>query len=220
MGREINLLKKYPRTIRKVKFRKKLKNNKSIKTASKFGREYFDGSRANGYGGYYYHPKYWSGVVNDFKNYYKLNEKSKILDIGCAKGFMLYEFKKILPKVYVRGIDVSSYAIKNAKPEVKRFLKLGNAIKLPFKNNFFDLVISINTIHNLSKKKCLIALAEINRVSKKNAFITVDAFSNEIEKKKISMWNLTAKSIFHVDEWINLFQNAGYKGDYYWFKVN
>ena len=68
MGKEINLLKKYPQTIRKVKFRKKSKNNKSIKTASKFGREYFDGSRANGYGGYYYHPKYWGGVINDFKN--------------------------------------------------------------------------------------------------------------------------------------------------------
>ena len=170
MGIEINLLKNYPKTIRKLSFRNKNKNKKIIKLASKFGKEYFDGSRLNGYGGYYYDPKFWKKVVRDFKRFYKLKSTCKILDVGCAKGFMLHDFKQLIPKSYLRGIDISSYAIKNAKPEIKKFVKIGNAKKLPFQDRFFDLVISINTLHNLKKKDCIIALSEINRVTKKKCF--------------------------------------------------
>ena len=185
--------------------------------ASKFGKEYFDGSRLNGYGGYYYDPKFWKKVVRDFKRFYKLKSTCKILDVGCAKGFMLHDFKQLIPKSYLRGIDISSYAIKNAKPEIKKFVKIGNAKKLPFQDRFFDLVISINTLHNLKKKDCIIALSEINRVTKKNAFVTLDAYKNHRQKQRMKMWNLQAKSIFHVNKWKEIFDLAGYKGDYYWF---
>ena len=215
---KINLLKRYPKSKRNLSKRLINKTDKVRIIARKFGKEYFDGSRDHGYGGFNYNPKYWSNVVKDIKKRYKLSNKSKILDIGCAKGFLIYDLKKILPKARIIGIDVSKYAIKNSKKEVKRFLKLGNAKKLKFKDNYFDLVISINTIHNLNKRDCSKALKEIDRVTKKNAFITVDAYKNVIEKKRMYAWNLTAKTIMHEKNWIKFFKKNNYNYDYYWFK--
>jgi ubiquinone/menaquinone biosynthesis C-methylase UbiE len=215
---KINLLKNYPSTKRNLTKRNNLKSKKIQNIAKKFGKDYFDGKREYGYGGYYYHKKFWKKVVKDFKKFYKLTNKSKILDIGCGKGFMVYDLKKLLPKAKIRGIDISKYAIKNSKKEVKHLLKLGNAKKLQFKDNTFDLIISINTLHNLNKKECSMALKEINRVSKKNAFITVDAYNNAKEKKRMYAWNLTAKTIMHEKEWIKFFKENNYKYDYYWFK--
>ena len=114
-------------------------------------------------------------------------------------------------------MDISSYAINNSKQGVKKYLKVANAKKLPFRDNEFDLVISINTIHNLNKKDCAVALKEIERVSKKNSFITVDAYSNIKEKKRMFAWNLTAKTILSKKQWINFFKKNNYTGDYYWF---
>lgn len=215
---KINLLKNYPSTKRNLTKRNNLKSKKIQNIAKKFGKDYFDGKREYGYGGYYYHKKFWKKVVQDFKKFYKLTNKSKILDIGCGKGFMIYDLKKLLPKANIRGIDISKYAINNSKKEVKHLLKLGNAKKLQFKDNTFDLIISINTLHNLNKKECSMALKEINRVSKKNAFITVDAYNNTKEKKRMYAWNLTAKTIMHEKEWIKFFKENNYKYDYYWFK--
>ena len=131
---------------------------------------------------------------------------------------MVYDFKKTNPKFKVEGIDISEYAIKNAKLEVKDYLKIGDAKKLDYEDNSFDLVISITTIHNLDLLECKESLKEIERVSKKNKFITVDAFSNEKEKELMYSWNLTAKTILHTDEWKKLFSEVNYTGDFYWFK--
>jgi ubiquinone/menaquinone biosynthesis C-methylase UbiE len=215
---KINLLKNYPSTKRNLTKRNNLKSKKIQNIAKKFGKDYFDGKREYGYGGYYYHKKFWKKVVKDFKKFYNLTNKSKILDIGCGKGFMVYDLKKLLPRAKIIGIDISKYAIKNSKKEVKHLLRLGNAKKLQFKDNTFDLIISINTLHNLNKKECSMALKEINRVSKKNAFITVDAYNNAKEKKRMYAWNLTAKTIMHEKEWIKFFKENNYKYDYYWFK--
>lgn len=215
---KINLLKNYPSTKRNLTKRNNLKSKKIQNIARKFGKDYFDGKREYGYGGYYYHKKFWTKVVKDFKKFYHLTNKSKILDIGCGKGFMIYDLKKLLPKAKIKGIDISKYAIKNSKKEVKHLLNLGNAKKLKFKDNTFDLIISINTLHNLNKKECSMALKEINRVSKKNAFITVDAYNNAKEKKRMYAWNLTAKTIMHEKEWIKFFKKNNYKYDYFWFK--
>ena len=215
---KINLLKQYPKSKRDLKKRSFNKSAKIKRVAQKFGKDYFDGGRDYGYGGFNYHKKFWGKVVKDFKKKYKLNDKSKILESGCAKGFMIYDLKKILPKSEIIGIDISRYAIKNCKKEVKKFLSLGNAKKLRFKDNYFDLVISINTLHNLNKKDCAKSLKEINRVTKKKAFITVDAYKNRIEKKRMYAWNLTAKTIMHEKDWIRFFKKNNYNGDYYWFK--
>jgi ubiquinone/menaquinone biosynthesis C-methylase UbiE len=217
MGRSINLLRNYPKSKRDLKKRLNNKSEKVRKIARKFGKDFFDGDRSFGYGGFSYNKKYWSNVIKDFKKFYKLSSTSKVLDVGCAKGFMLFDFRKKIKGITIRGVDISSYAINNSKQGVKKYLKVANAKKLPFRDNEFDLVISINTIHNLNKKDCAVALKEIERVSKKNSFITVDAYSNIKEKKRMFAWNLTAKTILSKKQWINFFKKNNYTGDYYWF---
>lgn len=217
MGQEIDLLINYPKTKRDVKERGATKTEEDRTIARQFGKDFFDGDRRHGYGGFGYMDRFWTPVVPTFQNQYNLTEKSSILDVGAAKGFMLYDFSRLIPNITVAGCDVSDYAIKNAKEEVKPFLKTANATDLPYKDNSFDLVISINTVHNLEKPELTRALQEIERVSRGNSFITVDAYRNEEEKELMYHWNLTAKTIMHVDEWKAFFNDIGYTGDYYWF---
>ena len=217
MGEEINLLKNYPKTKRDTSQRSQNKTEEDRSIARKFGREFFDGDRKHGYGGFSYNPRFWEPVIPDFINYYQLNANSKILDIGCAKGFMLYDFVKMLKGAEFNGVDVSEYAIQNCLEEVKDFVSVGNVKDLPFPDNTFDLVICINTIHNLELPELKVGLDEISRVSRKNSFITVDAYTNEEEKKRMFDWNLTAKTILSTNEWKELFKNCNYEGDYFWF---
>ena len=100
---------------------------------------------------------------------------------------------------------------------MKDFLTIGNATKLPFQSNTFDFVISINTVHNLNREDCALALQEIERVTKANSFITVDAYRNDKEKTRMEAWNLTALTMMSVDEWKDFFLEVGYSGDFYWF---
>ena len=215
---EINLLKNYPKTKRDPKARAQNRAPEDREIARRFDKDFFDGDRRHGYGGFNYNEKYWSKVVPDIINFYNLKKDSKILDVGCGKGFMLFDFYKFSKDFYLRGIDISDYAIENARPEVKNFLSVGNAKKLDFEDNSFDLVISINTIHNLEGQDLENSLLEIERVSKKNKFVIVDAYANDKEKEDLNNWNLTAKTILHVDEWKSLFNKVGYTGDYYWFR--
>ncbi len=217
MGKEINLLAKYPKTKRDLTERLEKKTIEVRNIARQFGKDFFDGDRQYGYGGFNYNPKYWTEVVKDFRDYYNLTDNSKILDIGCAKGFMLYDFQKLNKKFDLYGIDISEYAIQNSVENIKSRLKVADAKSLPFENNYFDLVISINTIHNLDQKDCEISLREISRVTKKDAFITVDAYNNKAEKERMYAWNLTAKTIMSINEWKKFFNKANYTGDYYWF---
>ena len=156
-------------------------------------------------------------MVKDLKKYYKLKNNMTVLDIGCAKGFTLVDLKKLIPKIKIRGIDISNYAIKNSHKKVRNFLDIGCCSKLPYKNNSFDLVLAINTIHNLNKRKCALAIKEINRVSKKHAFIMVDAYKKKKEKERMYNWNLTAKTIMSRKSWKIFFKKNNYKGDYFWF---
>jgi ubiquinone/menaquinone biosynthesis C-methylase UbiE len=130
---------------------------------------------------------------------------------------MLYDIKRLIPSAEVTGLDISKYAIENSMPEVRSNLVVGNANSLPFASNAFDLVISINTVHNLELKECKEAIQEISRVSKGAAFLTVDAFSTEEERERMMAWNLTAKTILSIDDWKTLFQEIGYEGDFFWF---
>lgn len=217
MGKEIDLLKNYPKTKRDTLERANKKTEKDREIARKFEKEFFDGERRHGYGGFNYNPKFWQPVIPTFVDYWKLNSKSSVLDVGCAKGFMLYDIKKLIPGIKVSGIDISHYAVNSADEKISKFLQVGNAKSLPYEDNSFDFVISINTIHNLDKEECGMAIREISRVSKINSFITVDAFRTEEEKRRMFEWNLTAKTILSVDEWKKFFNQNNYTGDYFWF---
>jgi len=137
--------------------------------------------------------------------------------VGCAKGFMLHDLAELIPGITVKGVDISKYAIENAMPDMRPHVEIANATNLPFKDDSFDVVISINTIHNLEREECGKALQEIERVSRGKSFITVDAYRNEEEKERMYAWNLTAKTIMSVEEWILFFKEVGYRGDYFWF---
>ena len=216
MGTELNLMRNYPKITNRLKKRQLISDDDRA-IARLFGAEYFDGLRKHGYGGYKYDPKYWSATVMDFASYYRLKPDACILDIGCAKGFMLKDFKKLMPKSTLLGVDISEYAIQNSDAEIRESLMLGNAMQLPFQDKSFDLVISINTIHNLDREGCALALQEIQRVSRGNSFITVDAYRNDHEKIRMEAWNLTALTMMSVDEWKDFFLEVGYTGDFYWF---
>tara|TARA_Y100000816_G_scaffold287987_1_gene271700 strand:+ start:6317 stop:6976 length:660 start_codon:yes stop_codon:yes gene_type:complete len=217
MGQEIDLLSNYPKAKRNLAERANFKTPEQRSIARLFGKEFFDGDRKHGYGGYSYNPKYWSKVVPDFEKHWKINSDSSLLDVGCGKGFMLYDFKRLIKGISVKGIDISSYAIENCLFEMKDLLQVGNAKKLEFNDNEFDYIISINTIHNLELDECKQAIKEISRVSRKGSFITVDAYNSPEEKKRMYDWNLTAKTILSVREWKKLFKELKYNGDYFWF---
>jgi SAM-dependent methyltransferase len=217
VGVEIDLLRNYPKTSRNLDARVAARTDEVQSVARRFGEDFFDGDRRYGYGGFSYNSKYWSPVIPDFQKHFGPLTGKSLLDVGCAKGFMLYDLLKLVPGIDVAGIDISDYAIENSLPEVKQFLSVANATDLPFKDQSFDIVISINTIHNLDLEDCKQALREISRVSKGNSFITVDAFSNEEERVRMMAWNLTAKTILSVEGWKKLFDEVGYEGDYFWF---
>ena len=214
---EINLLTKYPKSNRPIEKRHKLVDENIRKIARKFDFEYFDGDRNYGYGGYYYNSKYWTETTKLFYKHYKMHDNFSILDIGCAKGYMLFDFLKINNKLKVTGLEISDYAIKNAKPEIRHLIDKGNAINLPYPDNSFDLIISINTLHNLEINDFTKSLKEIHRVKKKYSYITVDAWTNNETKKRMLKWNLTALTYMHINDWKKLFKDEGYDGDYYWF---
>ncbi len=217
MGREIDLLANYPRTKRDVKERGAEKTEADRALARQFGKEFFDGDRKHGYGGFNYSPRFWQPVVGDFKKHFDLTPESSVLDVGCAKGFMMHDIVEAIPGITVKGVDVSAYAIEHAMEDMKAHVQVADARALPFADKTFDAVISINTVHNLERDYLAQALREIERVSRGKSFITVDAFHNEEEKDRMQAWNLTAKTIMHVDEWVAFFKQVGYTGDYFWF---
>jgi SAM-dependent methyltransferase len=217
MGQEIDLLLNYPRTKRDVKQRGAEKTIDDRELARQFEKDFFDGERKNGYGGFYYNPLFWQPVIPTIQDHFGLSENSSVLDVGCAKGFMLHDISEHISGIAVTGIDISHYAVANAIESMKLNLQVADARDLPFEDNSFDVVISITTVHNFKRQECIKALQEIERVSRGKSFITVDAYRNDEEKEAMNAWNLTALTILHVDEWKDLFKEAGYTGDYYWF---
>jgi len=192
-----------------------LKHDKAscARVAKKLDKNYWDGDRKYGYGGYQYDSR-WRSVAQNMIKHYGLKNDSRVLDVGCGKGFFLYDVKSVLSQVEIRGIDISSYAIENSKEEVRPFLDLGPAHKLPYSDNYFDLVISINTLHNLYIHDLEKALQEIERVSKGNSYVVVESYRDENEKANLLYWQLTCECFYRPEEWKWLFNKFGYNGDY------
>ena len=215
MVREINLLTSLPKSNRDIKARAAFKDPDVIKISKKFGKDYFDGERRFGYGGYKYDYR-WVQVAKDLIQFFDLKDKARILDIGCAKGFLLYDLMCEKKDFYLRGIDVSEYAIATSVPKIRGKLKRGTAERLPFRDKSFDLVISINALHNLPRDKCITALKEIERVSRGNSYVVVDSYHTPEEKAIFESWVLTAETHGYPEEWLKIFEEAGYRGAYSW----
>lgn len=213
---EINLLDTLPKTKRDLDGRIAGVSPEDRRIAKQFGREFFDGTRNQGYGGYRYDGR-WRTVAKRLQDHYGLTGESRVLDVGCAKGFLLHDLRDLIPGITVAGIDVSAYAIDHAMESVKPFLKVACAKSLPYGDKSFDLVLSINTIHNLPLEELKTALREMERVSRKGKFLVLDAYRTEVERERMLKWNLTAETHMYVAEWEKLFAEVGYTGDYYWF---
>jgi SAM-dependent methyltransferase len=215
MGKEINLVTKLHQSTKRDYLARMIDNKvEAMIIAKKYGPEYWDGDRRYGYGGYKYIPGRWKPVAEELIDRYKLTPKSKLLDVGCGKGFLLYELQLLLPELEITGIDISEYGLKNMHPDLRGNFFIAKAQeKLPFKDKEFDLVISLGTFHNLHIYELEIAVSEVQRVGKQG-YIMVESFRNELEMFNLECWALTAESIMDTDEWLWAYRKFGYTGDY------
>lgn len=181
--------------------------------ALKWDYDYWDGSRQTGYGGYKYDGR-WRKVADAMADAYGIKAGDRVLDVGVGKGFLLHDFTESVPGIEAAGLDISRYAIDHAMESVKPNLVEGHARKLPWPDDHFDLVISINTLHNLYINDLFDALKEIERVSRGNKFLVVEAYRNEREKMNLMYWQLTCRAFHTPEEWEWIFEQAGYTGDY------
>lgn len=184
----------------------------SALVAKQWGRDYWDGERRYGYGGYRYDGR-WLPVAKAMAEHYGLKPGDRVLDVGCGKGFLLYEFTQAVPGLQVAGLDISSYAIENAKEEIRPMLQHGHARALPFESDSFDLVISLTTLHNLRLPDLDAAVREIQRVGRRDRYIMVESYRNEAEKVNLLYWQLTCESFLAPEEWDWVYDRAGYQGD-------
>ena len=182
--------------------------------AKQYGADYWDGDRKYGYGGYKYMPGRWATVAQKLIDLYGLKAGSKVLDVGCGKGFLLYEMQLIEPGLEIHGFDISQYGLDHAHPDLKANLFIHRAQDpYPFGDNSFDLVISLGTLHNLHIFELEIAVAEIERVGKQG-YIMLESFRNELEMFNLECWALTAEALMDVDEWKWVYDRFGFTGDY------
>jgi protein-L-isoaspartate(D-aspartate) O-methyltransferase len=187
---------------------------KAAQLAKQWGHDYWDGDRRINYGGYDYIEGRWEKVALAMSEHYDLPKAPKILDIGCGKGFLLFDFLKIIPNAKVYGIDISEYAIETGKEEIRNRLRVGNATQLPWPDNTFDLVISINTFHNLYNYELDVALREMERVGRQSKYICVESYRTEVEKANLLYWQVTCESFCTPREWEWWLEHAGYTGDH------
>ena len=181
--------------------------------AKKWAHEYWDGDRRTGYGGMKYEGR-WRKVADAMVAHYGLKAGDRVLDIGCGKGFLMYDLTQAVPDLEVVGLDISTYAKEHAKQEILNHIVIGNAAQLPFPDASFDFVFGINTHHNLRNFELDSALREMMRVGKQHRYLCVESFRNESEKANLLYWQLTCRTFASPDEWEWLFQQTGYTGDH------
>ncbi|MBL8832364.1 MAG: class I SAM-dependent methyltransferase [Rhodospirillales bacterium] len=212
---EIDLLRSLPKTRRDVASRRAAKTAEIVRVASRFGQEYFDGPREYGYGGYRYDGR-WVPVARDVVAHYGLRAGDRVLDVGCAKGFLVRDLLDACPGLDVVGLDISAYALANADARCRGRLVRGTAEFLPFADRAFACALALDTVHNLPRDGTVRALAELQRVSGGRAFVRVDSYRNAAEKAVFEDWVLTARTHDSPDGWHALFAEAGYRGDHCW----
>lgn len=214
MGEYVELLKSLPETPRDVAARTAARDEDAVRVAKHYGREYFDGDRRYGYGGYRYDGR-WRPVAAEIMRHYRLHHGQRVLDVGCAKGFLVKDLCDAGLDAY--GLDASPYAIVQCPhPDVVGRLHREFCWHLPFPDGSFDLVISINTLHNCARPGVVRSLQEMRRVSRGRMFVQVDSYRTPEERARFEAWVLTAETHGDPDFWLALFAEAGYDGDYAW----
>lgn len=215
---EVDLLARLPRTRRDANARASAKSAEVIEISRQYGQEYFDGPRDYGYGGYRYDGR-WIPIAEDIVKHFDLKSGDRVLDVGCAKGFLVKDLMKVCPGLEAFGVDISEYALTHCEPEVIGRLHLGSCERLTFPDNSFAAVISLNTIHNCERDGVIRSLREIQRLSGGRAFVQVDSYHTQQQRDLFLNWVLTAKYHGYPDEWKQVFAEAGYTGDYFWTLV-
>jgi ubiquinone/menaquinone biosynthesis C-methylase UbiE len=212
---ELDLLRALPRVKRNIQKRKEAKDPAVVAISKQYGEMYFDGPREYGYGGYRYDGR-WLPVARDIIEHFGLKAGMRVLDVGCGKGFLVKDLMLSCPGLEGFGLDISLYALMHAEKEVIGRLHLGTAEKLPFPDNSFDCVLSLNTVHNFPRPRAIKAMQEIQRTSGGRAFVQVDSYHTPEQKEIFESWVLTAEFHDYPAGWVELFREAGYTGDYYW----
>jgi len=187
---------------------------KAAVLAKKWAFDYWDGDRRINYGGYRYMEGRWEKVARAMAEHYGIKAGDRILDVGCGKGFMMFDWGKVVPGVEVWGIDISEYAVQNAKEEVRDRIRVGSATELPWPDKHFDLVYSLNTLHNLHNYELDKALREIERVGRKHKYICVESYRNDEEKTNLLYWQVTCEAFNSPEAWEWWFRLTGYTGDH------
>jgi len=212
---EVDLLAKLPKARRDVAARATAKSPEIVAIAKQFGCEYFDGPRSYGYGGYTYDGR-WLPVAHDIVKHFDLKPGQRVLDVGCAKGFLVKDIMTVCPGLEVYGLDIAEYAVTNCHADVVGRLHVGDCQHLPFPDKSFDAVLSINTLHNCKRDGVVRALKEIQRLSRGRAFVQVDSYLNAEQRALFIDWVLTAEFHDYPEAWHAVFAEAGYTGDYNW----
>jgi ubiquinone/menaquinone biosynthesis C-methylase UbiE len=212
---EVDLLRALPKTKRNIQKRAEAKDAAVVAIAKQFGEMYWDGPREYGYGGYRYDGR-WRPVARDIITHFGLKPGMKVLDVGCGKGFLVKDLMVECPGLEAFGVDISRYALMHCERDVAGRLQLGSAESLPFPDRSFDAVISINTLHNLSRERVIVAIKEIERLAPGHAFVQVDAYYTPEQRELFMQWVLTAEFHGYPEQWLQVFKEAGYTGDWYW----
>ena len=216
MGAELNLIQNLHKSTQRNYLERMLDNKiECMLTARKFDQEYWDGNRRYGFGGYRFIPGRWTQMAKDIVQKYNLTNQSSLLDIGCGKAFLLYEIQQLLPNLRIVGLDISKYAIENAHSALNADLRVKDCREplVDFTDKSFDLVISINTLHNFDLPSVVSALSEIQRIGKRS-YIVVEAYESLEQFFNLQCWALTAPTLITPKEWSWLFDLANFRGDY------
>jgi ubiquinone/menaquinone biosynthesis C-methylase UbiE len=177
------------------------------------GKEYYDGKRINGYGGFKYDGR-WKKILPKLIKRYNLKKGSKVLDLGCKKGFLLKDLKDLVPGIKIYGIEDHNYPLKNSMKDIRKYLHKSDYFDLPYKNNLFDAVFAFHCIYRANFGDTLNTIKEIKRVTKKNSYITLGAYHDKKGKELYDQWGILSTTHLNVKDWKKILKYLKYKGDY------
>jgi len=216
--REIDRLGRFPRSTFKGQRQRPNRTDVDRRIAKRFEYDYFDGDRKHGYGGYNYAERFWTGVAEELRDAYGIGAGTRVLDVGSGKGFLLHDLKRVAPGAEVYGLDISAYGTQQSLPDVRPRVVRADATYLPYRDDTFDVVLAINTLHNLKVDRCRQAVREVERVKRPggHSYIQVDSWYDEDQRQAFLDWMLTAETYFDTAGWKALFAECGYTGEYFW----